>query len=151
MADTADEKKKPAFQPKTLQAMEYVAKQYILTVPADATPDDILDPARFAHVASKLRKNSLILVVSEGETWTGLFRVYSVGDTWAKVHVCWVSQHEELGADAAETPPEFRYKIDRNQAGYRVIHKETGKVIASKIATKGEAEARMQAEIDKSK
>lgn len=137
------------FNEKFLKVREFAAKDFNFTVPSGTGPEELLNPARWAHMAGRFRTGTYLHIDTEDGTWAAVFRVYVAGDSWAKVHLCWLSEILAQG-DSDPTPPEFRYKIDHIGSGWRIIHKETGKVVKGGMQTRTEAEDFMKKEIVKS-
>jgi hypothetical protein len=147
MAQETNKPELPALQPTLLKSREFAIKSLSAVVPVAYSPEDFATkPHLWAHWAPKLRTRYQVEISCEDFSWTAMFQIYASGDTWAKAQMLWVARHETA---TSEAPAEHRFKIDRTQNGYRIIHRETGKVIARDIVTKEEANARMAEEIAK--
>ncbi len=63
----------------------------------------------------------------------------SSSDNWAKVQVIHkVDEQTELGDP---TPDRAMYKIDHTQTGWRVIHRDTAKMLLDRLGTRADAES----------
>lgn len=138
---------RPAFQPSSLTVREFAAKDYNFTVPTGTLPEELLRPSIWSNNAKKFRTGTYLHITAEDGTWAALYRVYAAGDTWAKVHQCWLSPITADAVDGDPTPPEARYKIDHIGSGWRVIHLTTGKVVKNNLPRRSDAEAFIQQEI----
>lgn len=127
-----------AAQPKTLQRKDFIATDYWLTVEDGHQFDDLLNPDYYAHIARKLRTNTMIYVNAADGRFFAMLRVTSSGDAWAKVQV--ILKTEEAVEVGDPTPERGIYKIDHTQEGWRVIHRDTAKVIVAKLGTRVDAE-----------
>ena len=154
MTDTLEAKKttkaeapaRPAFPPMSFSVREFAARDYELKVPAGTQPEELLRPSIFAHFAKKLRSGSYLHVSDDGGVWRALFCVASAGETWAQVYPCWIVQIPQ-SEDGDPTPASERFKIDHIGSGWRVIQRETGKVLRDKLAQRADAEKFIQSEV----
>lgn len=140
---------RPAFQPITIKQREFTAKDFSITVPAGFKPEELLRPSIWAHNAKRFAKGSYIHVDTEDGNWAALYRVQSCGETWAKVHQCWLTKIEALSNEVPD--PDELFKIDNVAAGWRVIYKETGKPLKTALESRADAEAYIAGEISKMK
>lgn len=141
---------RPAFQPSAIKQREFTAKDFSLTVPVGFQPEELLRPSIWAHQAKRFAKGTYIHVDTEEGTWAALFRVQSAGETWAKVHLCWITEIKALKEGQVAALDDM-YKIDHVPAGWRVIHKESAKTLKEKLTTRFEAEQYVAGEVAKMK
>lgn len=136
--------------PNNLKMRSEVSLDYWLFVPPGHGPDDLLNPDYWQHNARRLKTNTIVNVRAEDGSWFGMFLVVSAGDTWAKVVPILVAKTETLvEADGDPTPMDKRFKIDHIGTGWRVIHRDTGKVIKDQLVTRTDAEKIVQVEAGK--
>lgn len=129
--------------PPTYMALaSYVTNSYFTLVPLGHTPDDLLVPSYWMHVARKLKPNYFIRVRAEDGSFDGELLVLQSSDTWAKC-VWFVLNHRE-GAELASTdhtPQRDRFKLEATAKGWRVIEKDSGKTLAKDLPQRSDAEA----------
>ncbi len=106
----------------------------------------MLNPDYYAHIARKLRTNTLIYANAADGRFFAILRVTSSSDNWAKVQV--IHKVEDMIELGDPTPERAMYKIDRTAEGWRVIHRDTAKVIAAKLGTRLDAEAAVDQILD---
>ncbi len=124
---------------KNFQRKDYVSTDYWLTVEDGHNFEDLLNPDYFAHVARKLRTNTMIYANAADGRFFAILRVTSSSDNWAKVQV--IHKVDEAVEIGDPTPDRGLYKIDHTQTGWRVIHRDTGTVLASQLPKRSDAEA----------
>lgn len=108
-------------------------------------PEDLLNPAVWAHHCRDLRPWDLIEVVADDGTWFAEYRVLTVERTWARVAIVTkvnlttqdVSQTEAQKFDSAG----FEIKRRGEHAKWCVIRKKDSSVVYEKGNTQGEAAA----------
>jgi hypothetical protein len=132
--------KKPpvALLVNSLKQAQAVFNRWHVTVEADRDPNDLKDPAVWAHMASKLRPLDRITVDWEdGSRWMEL-RVYDAGPNWAKV----------MPYDGQELEPRLTREVSIGNlkvgwgglsSKYRVIRSGDNAVLKDGMATMGEA------------
>lgn len=119
---------------------EFVRAIHFATPDEGTTPEDVLKPEYWAHVASQLRPGSRIEVVPEDGAWFGEYYVAASSRNWAKVVPLRVV---EL-ASKIETPILEGAKHAITWGGqlqkYRIVRLSDKTVIKQGFATKAEAE-----------
>ena len=133
-----------AAQAPKLQRKDYVSTDYWLTVEQGHTFEDLQNPDYYAHIARKLRTNTLIYANAADGSFFAMLRVVSCGDAWAKVQT--IIFNGEKIASGDPTPDRALYKIDHIGTGWRVIHRDTGKEMVRSLGQRGAA-ARFSDEI----
>lgn len=138
MAKAANkEPSKQVLPARNLSLKEYVSPLYWAIIPAGHTRELLESPNYWCHIASKLKRNTEIVCVAEDYSFYGRGLVTDATTATARVwFTTWVER-----ADADTEAPDLSddYKIDQNAAGFRIIHKETRKVVKENMATKKEA------------
>lgn len=111
----------------SLQPAEHFRSHYCAAVGPKATPNDILRPAFWTHVASKLRRMDKIEVIPEHEGWYAELLVVSTGIGFAKVAMIRfleIEVDEEQDADLSTTVEwggvEHKYRIIRKADRYAI-------------------------------
>lgn len=136
--------------PTSLKMRSEVSLDYWLNAPLNTEPDDLKDPDFFQNMGRRLKTNSIIHVRPADGRWYGQFLVTSAADTWAKVSpILIVPTDLREEADGDPTPQDKRYKIDYIASGWRVIHRDTGKVVKDELPERSDAEKIIQAEVKK--
>lgn len=121
-------------------------------IPRGVTKDDILKPSFWAHHAIRLRPHDEIKAVAEDGTWIAYLTVLDCSRNWARVqmlaHYTLTStdvsltqaSNEEVNTEAQKYEIKFRGPLK-----FSLIRKSDGAVIEEGIATKDEAEKRLDA------
>jgi len=126
----------------TLARREQVNTDYRWIVPVGHKPEYLAIPDYWVHIAHKFRSNDEVIVICADQSWRVNFWITATDSTWVR-GVAMQTFHAEPVADP--TPERSMYKIDHIADGWRVIHKDTGKVLKGGIQHRAGAEA----EIDK--
>lgn len=116
--------------------------RYHFIADANTSPDDILEPAFWAHVAAKFQEYSELVVYREDWAWRADLVVREAGANWAKVELIdsvRFGEHEIKGQ--AGIVQGYSIKWAGSFAKWRVIRDADGQVICEKHNTKGDAEA----------
>jgi hypothetical protein len=120
-----------------LRSAETMVLRYHAIIPTGHTREMIETPAYWCHVARKLKRHSRIEVVAEDFSFWGMLVVTASEEQWAQV---WVVQWEVAETRAESTAPGTEdYKIDSIATGWRVIHKQTGRVIREGLGSRKDA------------
>jgi hypothetical protein len=100
MSDTkATDKVIPQLPPQALQGFDYVSQRHDALIPNGVKPEDMLNPAFWAHQAVKLAPWHEIRARAEDGTWVANLLVLDCSRTWAKVKQ--LSFHSLTTADVA--------------------------------------------------
>lgn len=126
-------------RPQTFKRRDYVALDYHWTIEKGHTVDDLKNPDYWGHIAGKLRPYDHIWFASEDGSLYGLARVIAVASTWAKVQIVFEAHSDPMEVDP--TPERGLYKVDHIGTGWRVIHRDTGKVVKGELTRREDAEA----------
>lgn len=134
-----------ALSPTALDHAHYVRLNMVASVPAGTTLETVTQPSYWSNHAQRLKRGSIIEVLSEDNELDVQLRVLEVGQTYAKMRV--LAVHSEPKAAKAKKPAASEEAVEVNYGGkadrWRVIHK--GAVVSSGHETKSAAE---QAAVD---
>jgi len=148
--ETVPVRKAKSPNPTALKMKAEVSLDYWLTAPEGAEPEDLASPDWWQNIARRLRSNTIVHVRPADGRWYGQFLVLSAADTWAKVTPVLLAKTDTRAEeDGDPTPMDKRFKIDHIATGWRVIHRDTGKVIKGGLAERSDAEKVIQAEAAK--
>jgi hypothetical protein len=121
------------------QRREYQATQYIWpNLSKGFTREDFLNPDFYVHVAGKLRPSDWIECIAEDNSYYYLVRVIACASTWARTQIIFEAEGDPITADP--TPERNLYKVDHISTGWRVIHRDSQKVLASGLPQRDDAE-----------
>lgn len=95
----ATDKVIPQLPPQALQGFDYVSQRHDALIPNGVKPEDLLNPAYWAHHAVKLAPWHEIRARAEDGTWVAEFLVLDSSRTWARVKQ--LSFHSLTTADVA--------------------------------------------------
>jgi len=118
---------------------DFAATDYLWVIEKGHTLEDLKNPEYWGHIAGKLRTNDHIWCAAEDNSFYCLARVVANASTWAKVQILLLT--EDAGIEVDPTPERELYKIDHIATGWRVIHRNTGKTLASGLPRRDDAEA----------
>ncbi len=129
--------------PSKLQAAGHYRQTWEVVADAGTTLEDLLRPSFWLHVAAKLRRMSVINVLSEDETWFAELIVLASGIGFAKVKMLRFVEFYEAEEAATEETAAFTTEVKWSgpHAKHRVIRKEDGTVLKEGFANKVDAES----------
>lgn len=110
--------------PGSMQPLEYVSTRHDAVIAAGVTPQDLLDPAFWAHHAVKLKPMDEIRARAEDGTWVGYYIVTDCSRTWARVRE--LSMHRLTTADVAATQAS-EAEVQAFMAAHKVSHTQETK------------------------
>ena len=137
-----DRKIVPA-DPQRFQNAEFKRNQFVLDASEGARPEDVKDPAFWAHIGERLTPWAEIMVRANDGLWYARVIVMESGRNFARVHV--ENVHYLTTADVAMTkndafsPYEVVYRGPHNQ--WSVIRKSDRAVVHEGSQTEGAAHA----------
>ena len=107
------------------------------------TPQDIVQPQFWAHLASRLQAGDRIEVEPEDSTWLAELRVIDSGPQYAKVQIRkpdadGVSRFEALGSSDTGLPSGYSFSHNASSK-WRVVRDSDQKVLKDGLATKADA------------
>ncbi|MGH7177923.1 MAG: hypothetical protein ACREJC_11120 [Tepidisphaeraceae bacterium] len=128
----------PAAQ--TLKAGEFGMLTYFYQVPFGHKIDDLLKAEYWAHHSKRLKLHSLLHCVAVDGSFDVILRVSAGGEGWTKMRplLKWEASSPDDLRDP--TPAKARLKIDFAGGTWRVIHKDTAKIMGAGYKSRGEAE-----------
>lgn len=130
-ADPAAERKIVPAEPNRFQGAEFKRNQFVLDAPDGARPDDLKDPAFWAHLGERLTPWAEIMVRAADGLWFSRVIVMESGRNYARVYV--ENTHYLTTADVAmsraeaNSPYEVAYRGPHNQ--WSVIRKADRQVV----------------------
>jgi len=146
MADQPADKQLIQLSPDALGQLDYVSTRYDARIPQGVTPQDIANPAFWAHHAIKLKPFDEIRVHTEDGTWMAYYLVLDCSRTWAKVHL--LSAHRLTTGDVAmsqaseaevKTFIEHHTIVHRGPHKWSVVRKGDKAVLVEGLGQKDEA------------
>jgi len=121
-------------QPMKLNAAEFSTVVWYWTAPVGQSPEDLLAPEYWQHVARQLRPGHEIRVVAEDRTfWSHLF-VREVGKMQAKVSVISSVQFDPV--ESEDDDADYTVKWRSPKSFYGVFRKSDGECLEDKFQTK---------------
>ena len=127
-----------------LQRAGHYRETWEAVVPAETKMDELLSPKYWVHVAAKLRKMSIINVLSEDEHWFAELIVLGSGTGYAKVKCLRHVNFYDEGAKAEEEssiPSDLLVKWAGPHDKYRVERVSDKHVLKSGFQKKQDAES----------
>lgn len=125
--------------PGRMKLAEYERQDWVVNAEFGTNIQDVLDPAYWAHVASRFKPYDHIEVRSEDGSWIAKFLVLGCDRTWAKIHL--LSEHKLTTTDIS-----LSQAIKKHDAQWRgpehkwsVIRLSDKEVIKVKFDSKEEA------------
>ena len=103
-----------AISPTRMKAAEYVRNDHVVIAHATNTPEDLVRPEYYAHVADKLKARDRITVWADNANWMAELVVLEVGRGWARAHPISLTEFGNTASIKGLT-------IERD--GYRVAHR----------------------------
>ncbi len=146
--DAKNEKQLIQLPPNDLAGFDYVSTRFDARIAQGVRPEQLLEPAFWAHHAVKLKPMDEIRARAEDGTWVGYYLVLDSSRTWAKVKQ--LSLHHLGTADVSLTQAsesEMQGFIGAHEVKHRgphkwsVVRKSDGAVIVEGIAQRDEATA----------
>lgn len=135
---TKDTERRVSIQPTKIKAKELVSMDYHALIDDGHTLEEVLNPDYWVHFAAKLPVHSLIHCAWVDGSAYAILRVIQANANWVKTQVILHTKFEDRVADP--TPARALYKIDNTQSGWRVIHGDTGAVLAENLPNRNAAE-----------
>lgn len=86
-ARTAEERKVEQLNPTRMADAEYQRNIHVVTAHANTLPEDLLDPAYWSHVATRMKAWDHIEARANDGTWYAEYIVLEAGRTWVKTHM----------------------------------------------------------------
>ena len=126
-------------QPSKLARKDFRSVDYWLEVENGHTPEHLKDPHWWAHYSRKLASNTIVHARWEDGTRYAQYLVIASGEGWVKVEE--IVAREFDASESDPTPMQDLYKIDHVGSGWRVIGRNTAKVLADKLPKRTDAEA----------
>ena len=117
-------KKKFVFGPNELDTEAKHIFRHHVFVPDGTEFKELLDPAAWSHIASRLRPMSRISVTSESSRYIGELVVMSCGAQWAKVEE--VFYKEFAAVEAVDVNDQFEAKWIGNRYKFGIRRKSDG-------------------------
>lgn len=115
-AAPSEDRKVEQLNPTRMKEAEFERQTYFAKAHENTHPEDLLDRAYWAHVATRLKPWDKVEVVANDGTWWAEFLVLEAGRTWAKVEML---RHKSLTAS----------DVSASQATamtpYEVVHRGT--------------------------
>lgn len=128
-----------ALNASRLQFAEHVRNVWIINPEYGVTPEDILEPSYFAHVANSLKPWDKIEARSEDGSYYAEYVVEQAGRSFAKlamVHLVTLAAKIDLATEVAEA---YQVIWKGPQYKWRVVRKKDNQTLKDGIASKGDA------------
>lgn len=125
--------------PSCLYQAEYERTPWRVKVPEGISPEVLMQPNYWAHVAGRFRPMALIEAYAENGSWYAEFIVVDCASTWAKLALKFpvVQLHQEVatddvpdGYDIAWKGPMLKWCVIRKTDNQRIYEKAADKAAA---------------------
>lgn len=156
MPDAQNQAQAVSLSTDRLALLETMSLVHDALIPADVHPLHLLEPAFWAHSATKLAPWHEIRARAEDGSWMGRYVVLSSDRTWAKVKCIAFHEFAPILAlepeqpkgpeDSTEATPDVQAVIDahkvthRGPKGHSVIRASDKAVLVENLPTKADAE-----------
>jgi hypothetical protein len=132
MSDTPKEKAPRVLSPVRIQMTEHANAFHTVTLEEGTQPEEVENPAFWAHVAVKFSPYDEVRVRTDDGLWYGRALVLSCGRNWARVK--FLERHILATADvdqtaAAQLDSDFEVKFRGPLAKFAVVRKSDGAVL----------------------
>lgn len=140
LKDTA-ERKVEQLNPARMREAQYDQTVYFAKAHANTTPEDLLDPSYWSHVASHLRPWSEVKVVADDGAWWAHYIVLEAGRTWARVHMLLKASltSSDVSASQAAVMAPYDVVFRGEHSRWSVVRKSDREVIHEGEGTQGGA------------
>lgn len=101
MAEEQKPKQVRVLAPTRVQLTEHANTNFTVTVEEGTAPDDVLDPAYWAHIAARMSPYDEIRIRTDDGIWFARALVSSCGRNWARVKL--LELHQLTSADIEMT------------------------------------------------
>ena len=132
--------KEPVIQamPNNMKEDGVYSSAYTMNAPSGATRENILDPIFWAHVASTLRRNDIVHIRANDDTFWAQYLIRDCGRTWAKAfEMHWFGfKGSEM---EAEDVLEYECKWNGPSDKFIVLRLADGTKLAKDLSTKDDA------------
>lgn len=133
-------KQKATVKPQNFQLAEFKINQYVDLCEVGTTPEDILRPEYWCHVAAKLTVLSQITVINRLAGWEASLRVVDIGKGFARVVPLGLTKWQTASRDTDEIARlKAMFNIETRPDGLRVLN-ASGDVVAAGLQSMDEAE-----------
>ena len=137
----------PQLSPDGLKAFDYISTKHDALVGYGLQPEDLLNPAYWAHHGVKLRPMDEIRARAEDGTWVAYLLVLASDRTWARVTIdrvlklttADVSMTQATEEELKRLKSEYTISFSGPEK-YRVIRKSDKNVMKAGLEQKGDAE-----------
>lgn len=126
------ERKLLPMEPARIKEASFLTTHYVATASEGAEPEDLMNPAYWAHIAATLKPWDRIDVRANDGSWWAQLLVLEASRSWARVHCLGI--HNLTTADVAQTlaeqmqlPYEVAYKGPHNK--WSVIRRSDNQVV----------------------
>jgi hypothetical protein len=135
-----------ALQTNRFSNAEYKRTTHHVEAPVGDTLADMLNPSYWSHVARLLKPMDIIEAVADDNTFEASFRVIACSVNWAKVAMRSYTSYQDSQEFSVPANVAVDYLIEHagNHDKWRIVRKSDKAVIASKMATKDEADAALK-------
>jgi hypothetical protein len=129
--------------PGQLELLDYMSSRFDVRVPLGVTPENLLDPAFWAHHGVKLKPFDEIRARCDDGTWVAYYIVLDCSRTWARVQL--LTKYSLTTSDVSSSQAsveEFKAKhkiVHRGPHGWSVVREIDKAVLAQGMAVKDEA------------
>lgn len=141
MSETAkDERKLPTLLPDDIGLAEHERHDWVVQVSLDVTPDDILDPAFWAHVCERFQKLDAIEVRWEDGSLIHHLRVLWCDRTYANVKLVGTEKLGKIVPDKDMSSATF-YGDWKGKKEWCVIRKSDNQIVQTNLRDKASVAA----------
>lgn len=130
----------PAIHPSRMKLREHAYNEWAFTIDKGVTPDDLLVPGYWAHVAANLRQQDEIRALADDFSWVARYIVQEVGVAFAKVLLMSKTDLQPLSSTGElVTLPGYTIEHVGIHAKWRVTRDVDSKVMRDKFNTRADA------------
>lgn len=142
-ADTVSKKRAiQELQPSRMKECEFERTVYTCTAHENTTPEDLLEPAYWTHVAEKFKPFDKVEARADDGTWYAEYLVLETSRRWTRMHLLMV--HSLTTADVSVTQAklqEFTVEYKGPHKLHCVIRVSDGAILKDELRTKADANA----------
>ena len=131
------ERKVRPMEDARFKGAEYGRELWLCTAFENTRPEDLTEPAYWAHLAMKLRPRARIEAWADDGTWLAEYVVLEAGRTWARVRMLQVYHlgTEDVAMTHAEAMSPYEITFRGPHAQWSVIRKSDREVLHDAEAT----------------
>lgn len=139
-AEAATKKREVILVEPRIGEAQYKRNEWVVEAEEGTTPDDVMEPVYWSHVASKFNPMDRIEVRMETGDWVMELIVVQAQRNWARVHATAFHDLRQTSSEAPAASIKHRAQWKGNHRKYCVIRNADNAVIQEGLASKALAE-----------